>query len=134
NAAKNSDIKNKPNVYNYFELGATYHVKDWEDDSQSKVILYSNRYKGTKWAANVPEHIIIPTKVRKIYGVRLGGLMYDTSTDLNNVMEKQEVSLPQIGNEDIFIPAETDIYGNLDVKAIYLGGSMAWIKNFAINP
>jgi len=134
NASKNSNIQNKAAIYNYYELGATYHVKDWEDESQSKVILYSNRYKGVKWAANVPEHIIIPTKVRKIYGVRLGGLMYDTSTDLNRVMEKQEVTLPEIGNEEVSISGDANVYGNLDAKAIYLGGSMSWIKNFAIKP
>ena len=134
NATKNSDTDNKAAVYNYYELGATYHIKDWEEDSQSKVILYSTRYKGTKWAASVPEHIIIPTKVRKIYGARLGGLLFDTSTDLSRVMEKQEVSLPLVSDEGTMIADGLNIYGNLDVKAIYLGGSMSWIKNFAIKP
>ena len=134
NAAKSSDIENLPAVYNYYEFGATYHIKDWEEDSQSKVILYSNRYKGTKWAANVPEHIVIPSKVRKIYGGRLGAILYDTSTDLNRVMEKQEVHLPQVGNEEVLIREDIDIYGNMDVKSLYLGASMGWIKNFAINP
>lgn len=134
NAIKNSDVDNAPAIYNYYELGATYHIKDWEEDTQSKVILYSNRYKGTKWAANVPEHIIIPTKVRKIYGGRLGGMIYDTSTDLNRVMEKQGVTLPQVNNPENVIPKEKRIYGNIDVAGIYLGGSMGWIKNFAIKP
>lgn len=134
NALKNSDVDTKPAIYNYYEFGATYHFKDWEEDTQSKVILYSNRYKGTKWAANVPEHIIIPTKVRKIYGARLGGLIYDTATDLNRVMEKQEVTMPQVNNAEEVIPEGKRIYGNVDVAGIYLGGSMAWIKNFAIKP
>ncbi len=134
NASKNSEVENKAAVYNYYELGASYFIKDWEEDAQSKVILYSNRYKGTKWAANVPEHIIIPTKVRKIISGRLGGLMFDSSTDLNRVMEKQGVNLPQIGAEDIFLSEDLNIYGNFDVKSIYLGGSMTWIKNFAIKP
>src|SRR5690606_15424312 len=134
NASKNSEVENKAAVYNYYELGGSYFIKDWEEDSQSKVILYSNRYKGTKWAANVPEHIIIPTKVRKIISGRLGGLMFDSSTDLNRVMEKQGVVLPQLGNEEAVLSNELNVYGNFDVKSIYLGGSMTWIKNFAIKP
>lgn len=136
NASKTSDMDNKPAVYNYYELGATYHIKDWEEDSQSKVILYSKRYKGAKWAANVPEHIIIPTKVRKIYGARLGGLIYDSSTDLSRIIEKQQVVLPEVGDGGSAIPGDNDIdiYGNVNVMGIYLGGSMRWIKNFAIKP
>lgn len=134
NALKNSDVDNAPAVYNYYEFGATYHIKDWEEDTQSKVILYSTRYKGRRWAANVPEHIIIPTKVRKIYGARLGGLIYDTSTDITRVMEKQEVTLPQVINPEVTIPTDTKIYGNVDVAGVYVGGSMSWIKNFAIKP
>src|SRR5690606_6264028 len=124
NASENSEVENKASIYNYYELGASYFIKDWEEDSQSKVILYSNRYKGTKWAASVPEHIIIPTKVRKIISGRLGGLMFDSSTDLNRVMEKQKVNLPQLGNEEVILSDELNIYGNFDVKALYLGGSM----------
>lgn len=134
NASKNSETENQAAVYNYYELGASYFIKDWEEDSQSKVILYSNRYKGTRWAASVPEHIIIPTKVRKVISGRLGGLMFDSSTDLNRVMEKQGVTLPQLGQEEVFLSEDLNIYGNFDAKAVYLGGSMTWMKNFAIKP
>lgn len=134
NASKNSEVENKASTYNYYELGGSYFIKDWEEDSQSKVILYSSRYKGTKWAASVPEHIMIPSKVRKIISGRLGGLIFDTSTDINRVLSKQEVRLPQVANPEIFLSEELSIYGNLDVKALYLGGSMTWIKNFAIKP
>lgn len=134
NASKNSEVENKAASYNYYELGGSYFIKDWEEDSQSKVILYSTRYKGAKWAASVPEHIIIPTKVRKIISARLGGIIFDTSTDLNRIMSKQEVRLPQVGNPEVFLSEELSIYGNFDVKALYLGGSMTWMKNFAIKP
>lgn len=131
-AEKNSNVDNIPNVYNYFELGATYHVVDKEDDTETRMVLYSKRYKGRKWVAKVPDHAIIPSKVRKIYGVRLGGLAYDTSTDLDRALEKQEVTL--VDQSGTPIDADAVIFGNLSAQAIYVGGSSAWIKNFAVKP
>ncbi|MDN5202901.1 hypothetical protein QQ008_16035 [Fulvivirgaceae bacterium BMA10] len=131
-AEKNSNVDNIPSVYNYYELGATYHVVDKEEDTETKIILYSKRYKGRKWAAKVPDHSSVPSKVRKIYGVRVGGLAFDTSTDLNRALESQGSSLVDTDGN----PIDTDaiIFGNFDAKAVYLGGSSAWIKNFAIKP
>ncbi len=131
-AEKNSNVENLPNVYNYFEVGATYHIVDKESDSETRMVLYSKRYKGRKWAAKVPDHAIIPSKVRKIYGVRLGGLSFDTSTDLDRALVKQEVVLQD--KDGVAIDDEAVIFGNLNAQAIYLGGSAAWIKNFMIKP
>lgn len=126
-AEKNSDVGNIPDVYNYFELGATYHIVDREEDTETKVILYSDRFKGNKWAARVPEYIKVPSKVRKIYGARLGGIAYNSSSDLNRAMDKQEVVLEGL-DENV------QVFGNVDVKGLYIGGSLGTIKNFAIKP
>ena len=131
-AEKNSNVDNLPNVYNYYELGATYHVVDKEEDTETRMVLYSKRYKGRKWVAKVPDHAIIPSKVRKIYGVRLGALAYDTSTDLDRALEQQEVTLVDAAGTPI--DEEAVIFGNLSTQAIYVGGSSAWIKNFAVKP
>ena len=93
-AIKNKVIENHPASATYFEVGGTYHIKDEEGDTETKLILYSKRYqKGNRWAAQVPEHTIIPSKVRKIKGVRFGGFAYDTSIDLKNIAEDQGVVL-----------------------------------------
>lgn len=131
-AHKMSGVDNTPEIFNYYEAGATYHVVDKEQDTETKIILYSSRFKGTKWAARVPEHIKVPSKVRKITGVRLGGIAYNSATDLGRVLKSQEVTL--IDANEIAIDPQTKVYGNVDVMGLYVGGSMAWIKNFAIKP
>ncbi len=126
-ADKNSEVSNLPEIYNYYEIGATYHIVDREEDTETKVILYSDRFKGNKWAARVPEYIKVPSKVRKIYGARLGGIAYNTASDFNRAMEKQKVTIEGIGDDVL-------IFGNVDVKGLYVGGSLGLIKNFAIKP
>jgi hypothetical protein len=137
-AMANSDVDNVPGIYNYLEVGATYHVKDFEATSKTKMFLYKNSYKGNRWASRVPLFADVPCKVRKIYGVRFGGLMWDTSTDINRALTKQNLTL-----EDLGLPAQefdengelenVDVFTNLSSTAFYLGGSAAWIKNIAVS-
>ncbi len=119
-----------PNIYNYFEVGATYHIKDEEQDTETKFILYSKRYKGKKWAAKVPDHIKAPTKVRKIIGARLGGISYQSSFDLQRVVEDQSISLadPTV----VQIDPNGTLYGNVSALGGYVGASITTIKNVAI--
>ncbi len=143
-AVKTGRQDNTPNIYNYFQIGATYHIKDFETESETKMYLYRKSYKGDKWAARVPRVAKIPSKLRKIYGARLGGMFYDATTNLNRVMEKQGVGFDQIKdpNGATLPPTYTDadgreqenlIYGNFDVKGIYAGASMTWIRNVAVD-
>ena len=127
----NGDIPNAFEVYNFFELGATYHIKEREEQSATKVILYSDRYTDQKWAASVPRHISVPSKVRKYYGARLGGMFYNTTTDLSRAAKKQEVVL--VDDNDVALTSN-DLFGNLSASALYVGASMSWIKNFAVKP
>ena len=131
-AFKNSTVDNEARPYLYGELLGTYHIKDQEQDTETKFILYSKRYKGDKWAATVPLHTIIPTKVRKIYGARFGGMTYQTSVDYNAVMEKQGVRL--ISDEGGEISTDESVYGNMSAVGFFIGGSMAIIKNVAVQP
>ncbi len=131
-AMKNLEIENRPQSFTFFEMGATYHIKDEESDTETKLILYSKRYqKGNRWAAQVPEHTVIPSKVRKIKGARLGGFAYDTSIDLKRIATEQNIILTDDFGQ---IPSEIYYHSNQTVKGFFVGGTMGWIKNLAIKP
>ncbi len=131
-ASENSTVSNEVKGFAAYEISATYHIVDKEVDTETKFILYSKRYKGNKWAATVPLHTIIPTKVRRIYGVRGGGFFYKTGVYYNDVMTEQDVWIPD--SEGMPIDGSASIYGNLGVNAFFIGGSYAVIKNVAVQP
>lgn len=140
---KKSDVANRAEIYNYYEFGATYHIRDFEESSKTKMFLYKNSYKGNKWAARVPLNAEIPCKVRKIYGARLGGVFWDSSTDIGRALQKQGLSNADLKNaEGVGLPStivkngatETfDVFSNVASRGLYVGGSMTWIKNVAVN-
>ena len=142
-AAKNSQVDNRAEVYNYYEFGMTYHIKDFESSSKTKMFLYKNSYRGNKWAARVPLNAVIPCKVRKIYGARLGGVIWDSTLDLNRALDDQGLTnndlkdsegngLPLSYNDGAKdIPIE--VFSNLSSLGGYVGGSITWIKNVAVN-
>ncbi len=143
-AANNSDVDNRTEVYNYYELGATYHVKDFEQASKTKMFLYKSSYKGNKWSARVPLNAEIPCKVRKIYGVRLGGLMWNSTTDLSRAIQAQKLTNASFLSGDTplateeFDPASgkmqpVAVFSNISSTAVYLGGSMSWFRNVAVS-
>jgi hypothetical protein len=142
-AVKKSDVENRTEVYNYFEVGATYHVRDFEESSKTKMFLYKNSYKGNKWAARVPLSAEVPCKVRKIYGARLGGILWDSSTDIGRALEKQGLTNNDLKTvEGVSLPTTImvegreqplDVFSNIASKGLYVGGSMTWIKNVAVN-
>ena len=140
---ENSNQENRAQVFNYFELGATYHIKDFEEASKSKMVLYKKSYKGNRWASRVPLNVEIPGKVRKIYGLRAGGIVWDSSTDLTRAMSGQQLSnadlkdaegnglpLTHVNKEGREEPL--NVYSNISSRNVYLGGSMSWIRNIAI--
>lgn len=143
-AANNSDVDNAPQIFSYFEIGGTYHIKDFEESSKTKMILYKNSYKGNRWASRVPLFSEVPCKVRKIYGARLGGIMWHTTTDLNRALAKQGLVNSDLKSDsDLGMPSQefdqngvsetVDIFTNLSSTGVYAGGSLSWIKNIAVN-
>jgi hypothetical protein len=143
-AAKNSDVDNRTQVFHYMEFGGTYHIKDFEESSKTKMILFKNSYKGNRWASRVPLYADVPCKVRKIYGARLGGILWNSTTDLNRALAKQNLSKSQLKSaSDEGLPdqeydktgklSEVDLFTNISTTGVYVGGSMAWIKNVAVN-
>ena len=131
-AIKNQVIVNEPNSFTYAEIGGTYHIQDFEDDTDTKLTLYSRKYqKGNRWAAHVPEHTVVPTKVRKIRGARLGGFVFDTSLDLKGIAEDQTIVLEDAQGA---FPQNVYVHSNEVVKGFFIGGAMSWFKNMAVKP
>lgn len=141
---ENSSVSNTAETYNYYEAGATYHIKDFEESSSTKMFLYKKSYRGSRWAARVPLTAEIPSKVRKIYGARLGGLVFDTEVDINRSLEAQDkTSEVLVDPNGAPIPAsftdtngevqELGLFSSQRVGAIYAGASMTWIRNVAVD-
>lgn len=145
NAVNNSDVQNSPEIFNYYELGATYHIKDFERTGKTKMVLYKNSYKGNRWASRVPLHAEVPCKVRKIYGVRAGGILWNSTTNINRALKAQNltnadlvssagVGLPvSVVDPSSGKPKDLNVFGNIYSTSAYLGGSMSWIRNVAVS-
>ncbi len=142
-ALDNSELDNRAQVFNYFEFGATYHLRDFEENSKTKMILYRKSYKGNRWASRVPLSAEVPAKVRKIYGLRGGTLLWKSSTDLTRAISTQGLT-----NNDLKDPEGNglpltferagrerplNVFSNIASTNVYLGGSMSWVRNVAIN-
>lgn len=127
------EIDNKPTIFNYFEFGGTYHIKDTEEDTETFIHLYSSRYSSAnKWKSMVPEKSRIPTKVRKILGARAGGMIYKTNFNLDRSVEN---GLSLLNQEANLLPSSIENpFTGVSVQGGYVGASYAWIKNVAIAP
>ncbi len=133
-ARKVGDVDNRIGIFNYYEFGGTYHAKDFEKSSKTKMILYKKIYRKNTWAAMVPLNVEVPCKVRTIYGVRLGGIIWDSSVDINRALDRQDLSFGDLKNsEGDSIPPGNDLFSNISSKGLYIGGSMTWIRNVAIS-
>lgn len=139
-STKNSDVANKPEVYNYYELGGTYHIKDFDVSSKTKMVLYKKSYKGGRWAAIVPLHAEVPCKLRKIYGARLGAIVWNSTTDVSRALAKQNLSSADLVNDagqNLFDASgqntDLNIFTNIYSTNVYVGGSMSWIRNIAVS-
>lgn len=145
-ALRNSSpgLKIQPEVFNYYELGATYHFKDAEQEGKTTMVLYKSAFKGNRWAARVPLHAEVPCKVRKIYGARLGGILWNSTTDLSRALKHQGLTYASLTNaESVGLP-ETFVdangqtqnfqaYGNIYATNIYAGASISWFRNVAVS-
>jgi hypothetical protein len=139
---RTSEVDNRQKPFTYFELGATYHIKDFEKDSKTKIVLYKKSYSGNKWAARVPLNAEVPCKVRQIYGARLGVTTWQSTIDVNNIMRKQDMTAAAFESEDNItlqdaaaLNGDDDltIFSNVSTAGLYVGGSMTWIRNAAFS-
>lgn len=133
-AIKNSDVDNDAAVFNYFELGATYHFRDFESSSKTKMFLYKKSYRGSKWAARVPLSADVPCKVRKIYGGRIGAIAWKSSVDLSRVLDRQDLTNADLKDaEGNGLPDGIDVFSNISSMGGYIGASITNIKNVAVD-
>ena len=145
-AQKNTDVGNKGIGFGYVELGGTYHIKDFDQPSKTKMVLYKRSYKGDLWAARVPLQAEVPCKVRKIYGARLGGIFWNSTADINRVLERQKLTnkdLVMVNDETSSLPLthvgvngqveNLDVFSNIRSVGLYAGGSISWIRNIAVS-
>ncbi len=129
NAARNGSVQNKPEIFNYFEFGLTWHLKDFEEQSKTKMVLYKNSYKGDQWASRVPLRKEVPCKVRKIYGARFGGVVWNSTLDVSRALQLDgRTNMDFAGLNDTL-----NLFSNIYSAGIYAGGSMTWIKNVAVS-
>ena len=136
-------ISDKPATFSYYEIGGTYHIKDFDQESKTKMVLYRKSYKGDRWAATVPLHAEVPCKVRKIYGARLGGIFWNSTADLTRALAKQGLTNANLKTTsgtplpatypDQGLNKQLYVYGNMSSAAVYVGGSMSWIRNVAVS-
>ena len=143
-ATRNSVMSNEPVIFNYYEIGGTYHIKDFDVSSATKLILYKKNFTANRWASTVPLFAEVPSKLRKIYGVRAGGIIWKSTADLSRVLGIQGLTNADLVNVDNTSLPETYLNANgevQDLKAfsglyatnIYLGGSISWIRNMAVS-
>jgi|GEM_PF-285929 len=118
--------------YHYMELGATYHFKDEAVAGESKIMVYTNRYSDRKWAATVPEYIKIPTKVRKIMGVRAGGYYWRGATNLGEALDRQNQQL--VNAEGAILPTNAQLYTNVQSAGVFTGFKISTIRNVVVKP
>ena len=130
-AIKNADNTIDPKKYFYTEFGGTYHWRDFEVEKPTKVFLYAKKYKGTSLSSHVIETTEVISKVRTIYGGRLGGIIHTTTFDLSRAMEKQGTVL--MDSEGNMIDTDATLFGNQSSAGLYLGASITWIRNFAVD-
>jgi hypothetical protein len=130
-AEKNSDALNSPKWFYYVEGGLNYHVIDRKESSRSKFILYSKNFKKyNRWETMVPESILVPSNLRRIYGIRAGGTAYQSSFDVNRILSNQNKAFSDTSS---IILEQASIYGNIASQGFYIGGTMELIRNIAVN-
>jgi hypothetical protein len=133
-ALDNSDVLDRPQIFNYYELGGTYHIKDFDETGKTKMVLYKKSFRGNRWAASVPLHAEVPCKVRKIYGARLGGILWNSTVDLNRALKGQGLTNTDIGLPEQISPTKNfNAFANFHAANIYVGGSMSWFRNVAVS-
>ncbi|WMN10683.1 hypothetical protein QYS49_35670 [Marivirga salinae] len=134
-----ADSQSRFRTFFFAEASASYHIWDKEQESQSKIPLYSKNYEGAEWAAKVPQRADIPNKRREILFARLGGVYYQTTSELSRAIAAQDVTVNPVGATEetansLSGESEEAVFGNVLGAGVSVGGGFTWIKNFAAKP
>jgi hypothetical protein len=143
-AAKNGVTDNKPEIFNYYEVGGTYHIRDFDVYSKTRLVLRKKGTSMSRWASSVPQTAEVPSKVRKIFGARAGAIIWNSTADVTRALEKQgltnadlvtaeNVALPDTYIDDKGETQDLTPFSNLYSTNIYVGGSFTRIRNMAVS-
>lgn len=128
--------------FSLVELGVQYAISDVEKRSTSRIMLTSKKVRVMEFT-NVDE-ISVNSRNRHIWGVRLGGQSYGSTVSLNKPMERQGAILTTDNGTQLTAQGQTlsegnastkyrnQLYSNLRVAAVTVGGSYQLIRNVAI--
>lgn len=141
-AVRNNSLDNNPEIFNYFELGGTYYLSDKEIPAATRMIKRKVADKGPKLSASVPERVSVPARVRQIIGLRGGGIVWNTTTNIGRALRAQNLThqdfknaqgagLPDTFTDQNGVAQPLILYSNLYVGQVYLGGSLTRIRNVA---
>jgi hypothetical protein len=86
----------------------------------------------------------VPSKLRKIYGARIGTVIWDATADINRTLDKQELTYADLVNSEGNSLPETYVDGNGEIQDmmafsnlyatnVYVGASLTWIRNIAVS-
>jgi hypothetical protein len=128
NALKNSGVDNRPAAFGYLEAGMTWHAKDFEEQGKTKLFLYKKSYKGNVWAGRVPLHVEVPCRVRKIYGARVGTVIWNSTLDVSRALQIDNKTNVDLAGFD----ESVNLFSNIHSAGLYAGGSFTWIRNIAV--
>ncbi len=143
NAKRNSNVGNTPATFIYVELGGTWHFRDFQVDDSTRISVFNKEIKRRDLAAASVHQITVPCKVRKIYGGRLGTIIWNSTTDVGQALEQQGLTTSALINSSgVGLPVDyvnttgelqpLSVFSNLTSVGLYLGGSMSWIRNIAV--
>jgi len=143
-AARNSASDNKPEIFNYYEVGGTYHIKDFDVSSKTRLVLRKKKSASNSGATTVPLTTEVPAKLRKIYGARAGAIIWNSTADISRALDKQGLTNADLINSenlslpDTYVDANGDVqnleaFSNLYATNLYVGGSFTMIRNMAVS-
>lgn len=143
-AARNSMSENKPEIFNYYEIGGTYHIKDFEVSAPTRLVLHKKGSVSRQLASMIEQTTEVPGKLRKIYGARAGAIIWNSTADISRTLEKQGLANTDLVTADnLPLPVsyvdengETQnltTYSNLYTTNLYAGFSYTQIRNFAVS-
>jgi hypothetical protein len=143
-AIKNSLMDSEPAIFNYFEIGGTYHIKDFDVASTTSVFLYKKKFSANRWASTVPLHAEVPARLRKIFGLRAGAFFWKSTADVSRALEAQDLTnadLVTANNEplpDTYLDVNGEsqnlaVFSNIAATNLYIGASITRIRNMAVS-
>lgn len=130
-AEKNSDVLNSPRKFYIGEIGATIHIIDREKETPSRFILYSKNFRQqNRWETMNVRYVQAQAKLRKIIGVRAGGISFQSVIDVNRIRSAQGITLSDSSGT---LGAGISIYSSIINSGFYLGGSIQLIRNASLS-